>query len=242
MDLCISCRASEPKRQKHWSAEKWGFRRFQKEFQKMRKTALFAHFLRKKCGFPHFLALFLESAETPLFLQINVFAVWALRLDRKYTIMDVRTCMLVFPRLRSFWLGTSARMTPGRPRDIRAENFSLLGDKNWTRALFSQTCRAPPGYPGKIPGYPAKKFGFPGFRRTYRTFWPPPLQVEDPNPAWRYPDWIVWVWVPFSYLIFFLFFPFLFLTKEAPAGNYLFKGGGPKVPQSRGQPLEVKNS
>ena len=35
--------------------------------------------------FPHFLALFLESAETPLFVQINVFAVWALRLDRKYT-------------------------------------------------------------------------------------------------------------------------------------------------------------
>ena len=41
--------------------------------------------MRKKCGFPHFWALFLESAETPLFLQINVFAVWALRLDRKYT-------------------------------------------------------------------------------------------------------------------------------------------------------------
>ena len=47
-----------------------------------------AHFLRKKCGFPHFLALFLESAETPLFVQINVFAVWALRLDRKYTKLD----------------------------------------------------------------------------------------------------------------------------------------------------------
>ena len=41
--------------------------------------------LCKKCGFPRFLALFLESAETPLFVQINVFAVWALRLDRKYT-------------------------------------------------------------------------------------------------------------------------------------------------------------
>ena len=62
--------------------KKCGFRRFQKEHQKVRKTALFAHFLRKKCGFPHFLVLFLESAETTLFVQINVFAVWALRLDR----------------------------------------------------------------------------------------------------------------------------------------------------------------
>ena len=44
--------------------------------------------LRKKCGFPHFLALFPESAETPPFVQINVFAVWALRLGRKYTIPD----------------------------------------------------------------------------------------------------------------------------------------------------------
>ena len=30
--------------------EKWGFRRFQKERLKVCKTALFAHFLRKKCG------------------------------------------------------------------------------------------------------------------------------------------------------------------------------------------------
>ena len=45
--------------------------------------------VHKKCGFARFLALFLQSAETPLFLQIsfNVFAVRALRLvdDRKYT-------------------------------------------------------------------------------------------------------------------------------------------------------------
>ena len=43
--------------------------------------------VRKKCGFAHFLVLFLESAETPPFVQINVFAVHALRLDRKYTIV-----------------------------------------------------------------------------------------------------------------------------------------------------------
>ena len=73
--------------------KKWGFRRFHKECQKVRRTALFAHFLRKKCGFLRtFLALFVESAETPLFVQINVFAVWALRLDRKYTtpLSDIR--------------------------------------------------------------------------------------------------------------------------------------------------------
>ena len=41
--------------------------------------------------FPHFLALFLESAENPLFVQINaLLAVWALmKVDRKYTTLDV---------------------------------------------------------------------------------------------------------------------------------------------------------
>ena len=71
--LCMSCQATN-------LHKKWGFRRFQKERQKVRKTLL----VRKKCGFAHFLVLFLESAETPLFVQINVFAVRALRLDRKY--------------------------------------------------------------------------------------------------------------------------------------------------------------
>ena len=41
--------------------------------------------VRKECGFAHFLVLFLESAEAPLFVQIKVFAVRVLRLDRKYT-------------------------------------------------------------------------------------------------------------------------------------------------------------
>ena len=39
-----------------------------------------------------------------------------------------------------------------------------------------------PGIPAKIPGYPAKKFGFPGFRRTYRTFWPPTPSHGRPPP------------------------------------------------------------
>ena len=67
-------------------------RKSAKKCRKVRRTALFAHFLCIFCAksavlrtFRHFLALFLESAETPLFVQINVFAVWPLRLDRKYT-------------------------------------------------------------------------------------------------------------------------------------------------------------
>ena len=34
----------------------------------------------------------------------------------------------------------------------------------------------------EIPGYPAQKLGCPGFLRTYRTFWPLPVHVEDPTP------------------------------------------------------------
>ena len=67
-------------------------RKSAKKCRKVRRTALFTHFLCIFCAksavlraFRHFLALFLESAETPLFVQINLFAVWPLRLDRKYT-------------------------------------------------------------------------------------------------------------------------------------------------------------
>ena len=55
--------------------------------------AFFVHFLRKKCGSPHFSALFGTLSGiggTPLFVQINVFAVWPLRLDRKYAILANR--------------------------------------------------------------------------------------------------------------------------------------------------------
>ena len=58
------------------SAKKCGEPHFLRTFYV--KSAVFRTFL-------HFLALILESAETPLFVQINAFAVWALRLDRKYT-------------------------------------------------------------------------------------------------------------------------------------------------------------
>ena len=53
--------------------------------KKSENRTLCALFYAKKSGFEHFFALFLESAETPLFVQINVLAVWTLMLDRKYT-------------------------------------------------------------------------------------------------------------------------------------------------------------
>ena len=51
--------------------------------------------------------------------------------------------------------------------------------------FFLKLFGRPQDIPPKIPGYPAKKFGFPGLRRTYRTFWPPPVHVEDPHPDIR---------------------------------------------------------
>ena len=46
-----------------------------------------------------------------------------------------------------------------------------------------------------------KSLWFPWLRGTYRTFWPPPVHLEDPYPTGKYPDQKVWVWVPFSSLI-----------------------------------------
>ena len=68
-----------------------GFPPIPERAPKSAKTAFF--FLRKKYAFftqkVRFSALFgtkfLVLAETPLFVQINVFAVWALRLDRNCT-------------------------------------------------------------------------------------------------------------------------------------------------------------
>ena len=81
-----------------------------------------------------------------------------------------------------------------------SRQHAYIGNGNWTRTFLSQTFRAPLGYPGKIPGYPAQKVWFPVFWRTYQTFWPPPVHVEDPYPTGKYPDQKVWVWVPFSSL------------------------------------------
>ena len=77
--------------------KKWGFRRFQKECRKVPKSAenrtfcaFFVHFLAQKVRFSALFGTFRPSfwnrqKKTPLFVQINVFAVWPLRLDRKYT-------------------------------------------------------------------------------------------------------------------------------------------------------------
>ena len=65
--------------------------------------------------------------------------------------------------------------------------------------FFSNFPGSPRDIPAKILGYPTRKFGVPGFRRTYRTFWPPTLHVEDPHPTRRYPDQTVWVRLPFFF-------------------------------------------
>ena len=64
----------------------------------------------------------------------------------------------------------------------RSPDPKSLGNENWTLTFFSQTFRAPLGYPGKIPGYPAKKVWFPWFRGTYRTFQPHPFTWKTPTP------------------------------------------------------------
>ena len=64
--------------------------------------ALFTQKVRFSALVPLFWALFLGSAGTPLFVQINVFAVWALRLDRKIHNPDekiIRTDPMVRERI-----------------------------------------------------------------------------------------------------------------------------------------------
>ena len=68
----------------------------------------------------------------------------------------------------------------GRPVIFREQKLNTI--------VFSQTFRAPLGYPSKIPGYPARKVWFPWLRGTHRTFWPPPVHVEDAYPTGKYPD------------------------------------------------------
>ena len=57
---------------------------------------------------------FLESAETPLFVQIHVFAVLALRLDRIYTILEC------FFNPSVFFLFALKRFSPGFLENKRA--------------------------------------------------------------------------------------------------------------------------
>ena len=85
-DGCCALKIS--RKEWHFQAITRGIRNFCRAncFSKMFHTRFLHTFCAspQKCGFPHFLALFLESVETPIFVQINVYAVRALRLDRKY--------------------------------------------------------------------------------------------------------------------------------------------------------------
>ena len=67
--------------------KKWGFRRFQKERPKVLKTTFFC---AKSAVLHTFSALFLESAEIPLFAQINYLAISALWLVLKFAIQSTR--------------------------------------------------------------------------------------------------------------------------------------------------------
>ena len=72
-------------------------------------------------------------------------------------------------------------LSPCRIPEFSAGFFGRERKLN-TDLLFSQTFQAPPGYPDKIPGYLAKKVWFPCFRKTYRTFRPPPHSRGRPPP------------------------------------------------------------
>ena len=62
---------------------------------------------------------------------------------------------------------------------------------NFLSTNFLKTPRGP-GHPGKIPlDIPDSSLRNPrktNFRGTARSFWPPPLRVEDPHPTGRSPD------------------------------------------------------
>ena len=82
-----------------------------------------------------------------------------------------------------------------------SEFVAQRGVKKWTQTLFLKFFGHPQDIPAKIQRYPAKKFVSLGFRGTYRTFWPPPLHVEDPHHTGRYADPRVWVCASYSCLI-----------------------------------------
>ena len=48
-----------------------------------------------KYGFAHFLLLFLKLSETALFPHFNVFVVWALRLESKYSTLVVKNLVVI---------------------------------------------------------------------------------------------------------------------------------------------------
>ena len=79
--------------------------------------------------------------------------------------------------------------------------IGFRGPKLNTNFFFSNFSGTPGISRQKSRDIPPKSLVFHGFRRTYRTFWPPPLHVEDPHPTRKFPDQKVWVWLLFSSLI-----------------------------------------
>ena len=71
LSLCIASGATEPKQQNSNLCKNGGSCRFQKEHQKVRKSALFGQVLYKSV-LAQFPALFLESVETALSAHIHV--------------------------------------------------------------------------------------------------------------------------------------------------------------------------
>ena len=112
-------------------------------------------------------------------------------------------CFTVF-----FW-GPPPKFFGGESSPPKFRGYGLtrcvfLGAKNWTQLFFSRTFEisGAAGISQQNPGISAQKVWFPWFWGTYRTFWPPPLHMEDPYPTGKYPNSKVWVWVLFPCLIF----------------------------------------
>ena len=112
--------------------------------------------------------------------------------------MHTPACYPIF-----LWLGPIERVHSLNKQELTAcwseTEMGARGQKlnaNFFFSNFSGTA----GISQQIPGISRQKICFPCFRGTYRTFWPPPLHVEDPHPTGKYPDQKVWVWVPFSLL------------------------------------------
>ena len=84
---------------------------------------------------------------------------------------------------------------------IRFSRKPSLGTKIEHKLFFLNFLGAP-GISLAKAGISRQKVWFPWVLKDIPNFSAPPLHVEDPHPTRRYPDQKVWVWVPFSSLIF----------------------------------------
>ena len=84
----------------------------------------------------------------------------------------------------------------GRVRNyLHSKNSRRFRGQNLNTNLFFSNFSGASGISRQNPGIsrPKKSSRFPWFRGTYRTFWPPPLRVEDSYPTGKYPHSKVWV-------------------------------------------------